>query len=171
MHASHSLGLLLLRALIVFLVLGIAWIPVASLYDGALVTVSNRGLSEDAVLSVSDLAIDLTFKLGTQDAMLTIETFTLHTGLLVLLALVATTPGLPKLKRFTAVAGTAAGVFLLHPVILALVSWSLLVSIQNGNGAGNALVAFAVFWGAGPVAISVLWVYKAWLPALQTSSK
>ena len=76
MYASHNLGILLLRALMVFLVLGIVWIPVASLYDGALVTVSNWGLSEDSVLSVSDLAIDLTFKLGAQNAMLTIETFT-----------------------------------------------------------------------------------------------
>jgi hypothetical protein len=165
--ASGSLLSAVVKALWVFLILGAAWVWIAPLYDSLLAGASNWFLPDGLTLSASGLFMRLEYVGEPRNARLQFESFALHTGLLVLLALVLTTPSRKMVWRLAAAAAALAGVFILHLMGMTGFSRSLLSTLQSGGGSADALLGFAVFWGVTPAAFGLLWVYRAWLPALR----
>lgn len=167
MLANRNLLPAVAKTLWVFLVLGAAWVWIAPLYDSTLAGASNWFLPEGLTFSASGLFMRLEYVGEPHDATLQFESLALHTGLLVLLALVLTTPGRQMVWRLAATAMALTGVFVLHVIGLTAFARSLLNTLQSGGGSVDALLGFAVFWGVTPAAFGVLWVYKTWLPALR----
>ena len=167
MLVSGSLLSAVVKTLWVFLILGAAWVWIAPFYDSLLAGASNWFLPDGLTFGASELFMRLEYVGEPHDATLQFESFALHTGLLVLLALVLTTPGRQMVWRLAATATALAGVFVLHLIGITGFARSLLNTLQSGGGSADSLLGFAVFWGVTPAALGLLWVYKTWLPALR----
>lgn len=148
--------------------LAVLWPLAAEGYDGLVVRLAlvPRGI----VLRATEDQVRVEFLGQAPVAWLNIHGFIMHFGLILVLALVAATPGLALPRLALGVAATAVLAPVAHA--LGLTAWLWALSAALGAGASLAtferlMTGFAVFWGVVPIVVGGVWCYRFWLPALR----
>ena len=163
---------LAMRALAVVVIAASLWPFLADAYDGLVVTAAGSSLPEEIAARAGNERIYLDFLSGNGGVGLSIQGFVLHFGLILVMALVVSTPGLGLAGMATWLAG-AAGLFIAaHVVGLALFVWGLWLATyreQSVVTVGGTMAAFAIFWALLPAVAGGTWCYWLWLPALRRS--
>ena len=164
---------LAVRALAVVVIAASLWPYVADAYDGVVVGMAGVFSPGELALRAADGRIYMDFLGGTKETGLSIHGFVLHFGLILVMALVASTPALGLVKTVAWLVGTAGLFLLTHIVGLSLLVWGLRSAFQGEEGVvtvGQTMTAFAIFWALLPAVVGGAWCYRYWLPALRRSA-
>jgi hypothetical protein len=150
-----------------FIVASVAWMRVSSFYNEGAVAATNVFLPNDLWLEVfgSSIAIK-TLNAGVVEQDF-ITSLTLHSGFLVVLALVAGTPWRSWLWRGMAGVYVAACFFLIQIIGMAIFAVMLRRAFHGEVGYNEVQIGFAIFWALTPLAIGGAWAYRFWLPAFR----
>ena len=163
---------LAVRALAVVVIAASLWPFLADAYDGLVVAVAGGFLPGEMAVRAGEGRIYLDFLNGDGGVGLSIQGFVLHFGLILVIALVVSTPGLGLARMATWLAG-AAGLFIAsHIVGLSLFVWGLWLATygeQSVVTVGGTMAAFAIFWALLPALVGGAWCYWSWLLALRHS--
>ena len=147
-----------------FIVAGAVWYRLGPFYDAWLASAATALLPADLWLEDSRRTLVIVYQGDAQPYRQAIDTLVLHSGVVIVLALVASTPN--RSWRWLTAAGLAVtvGFFSLHVVALTIFGLALRASVSGGLLAGDALIGFAIFWGLTPVVLGGAWAYWFWLP-------
>ena len=150
-----------------FVIVSLAWVWVSSLYNDAIVAGANALLPSGLSLRTLGGTIIIDMTVDGQEFRHGIDSLVLHSGLLIVLALVAGTPARSGQWRAYAGGYVAACFFLLQVIAMAIFALMLRRSI-NGLAVGSDVqIGFAIFWALTPLAIGAAWAYRFWLPAFR----
>ena len=159
------------RALVLLLLVPLVWITVADDYNDAIAAPVRVLLPGD--LTVNAVGRHILIQEPGRGAPVSIDGFTLHYGLILLVVLVLAAVGIGFLPRIAWLLGLAAGTYLTHVVGLALlslgVSWAS-TTASVGDPGGFVYSSFAVFWGLLPPIIGGAWAVWYWLPRLSKTA-
>ena len=159
------------RALVLLLLVPLAWITVAHKYNEALVALAQPLLPGDLSLRALDTHISIERTAGA--APVSIDGFTLHYGLILLTVLVLAAVGIGVLQRIGWLVGFGIGVYILHVVGVVLLARGVAWAAEGGPGAGSDTMVFsvfAVFWGLLPPLIGGAWAFLYWLPRVSAEA-
>ena len=163
---------LAVRALALVVIAASLWPFLADAYDGLVVTVAGGFLPGEIAVRAGEGRIYLDFLSGNGGVGLSIQGFVLHFGLILVMALVVSTPGLGLARMATWLVG-AAGLFVAaHILGVSLFVWGLWLATYGGQSVvtvGGTMAAFAIFWASLPAVVGGAWCYWFWLPALRHS--
>jgi hypothetical protein len=148
-----------------FIVLSVVWLRFAPTYNEALVSSANVFLPGDLWLAGFGDVIRVTHLAGGQEYRQDIDALVLHSGLLIVLALIAGTPSRSWLWRLFAGAMITGLFFLIQVVAMAVFATMLKRSLGPEVLEGDVQIAFAIFWALTPLSVGVAWAYRFWLPA------
>ena len=165
---------LAVRTLAVVVIAASAWPLVADLYDGLLVRVASTFSPAEIDLRAANGRIYVDFLSSEPGTGLSIHGFVSHFGLILVMALVATTPRLAFVKAMAWLVAVAALFSVMHIVGLSLFVLGLRSPLQGEEQVvtvGGTMAAFAIFWALLPAAVGGAWCYRYWLPALQTPTR
>ena len=149
------------------IVIGVVWLRLSPLYEAWLVGGANILLPDDLWLGDFGPAITFNHASDGQSFRHGIDPLVLHSGMVIVLALVAATPGRSIRWRAQAAVAVAGGLFALQVAALAVFAFALRSSVSGGLLAGDALIGFAMFWASTPLVIGGAWAYRFWLPAFR----
>ncbi|MDO8749875.1 MAG: hypothetical protein Q7K03_01850 [Dehalococcoidia bacterium] len=157
------------RTLAVVVIAASVWPFAADAYDGMVVRLAGGFLPSDIVVRAGEGRIYLDFLGGEKGAGLGIQGYVLHFGLILVAALVVTTPGLGVVRAVAWTAGVLGMFLAVHVAGVALFVWGIHAATQEDGGVtiGQVMAAFAVFWALLPAVIGGAWCYWRWLPALR----
>ena len=148
------------------------WPFVADAYDGLVVKAAGRFLPEEIAARAGDGRIYLDFIEEEARVDLVIHGFVLHFGVILVMALVVSTPGLIPVRMAAWLIGVAGLFIVMHIVGFSLLVWGLRLADQGGESVvtlGETMTAFAIFWALLPAVVGGAWCYRYWLPALRRS--
>ena len=172
MARMSSYVYLAVRTLALVVIAASLWPFVADAYDGLVVRVAGSLSPSEMAVRAADGRIYLEFLGGASEKGLSIHGFMLHFGLILVMALVASTPSL-GLARMVAWMAGVAGLFLtVHIAGLSLFIRGMSAAFQGEESVaavGRVMTAFAIFWGLVPAVVGGAWCYWHWLPALRGS--
>ena len=159
------------RTLAVVVIAASLWPFAADRYDALVVRLAGGFLPADIVARAGEGRIYLDFMSGEKGAGLGIQGYVLHFGLILVAALVVTTPRLSLVRAVGWMAGVLGMFVAIHVAGLALFVWGLHAATQEASGItiGQVMTAFAVFWTLLPAVVGGAWCYWRWLPALRNS--
>jgi len=160
------------RTLALVVIAASLWPFVADAYDGLVVRLAGNFTPPEAAVRAADGRIYLDSLGGAGGTGLSIHGFVLHFGLILVLALVASTPGLGLARTAAWLAGVAGLVFATHIAGLALLIRGLEAAFQEEESeaaVGRIMTTFAIFWALLPAVVGGAWCYRYWLPALRGS--
>ena len=147
-----------------FVVAGVVWYRLGPLYDGSLASVATALLPADLWLEDSRRTLVIFHQADARLYRQAIDTLVLHSGVVIVLALVASTPNRAWPWLTSAVLSVTGGFFVLHVMALTIFALALRSSVSGGLLAGDVLIGFAIFWGLTPVVLGGAWAYRFWLP-------
>lgn len=152
------------RALVSLITISILWSLVAGYYNDLLVALARPMTPGDVVLRSPGTL--LAFEAPRLMEPLTVDAFTLHFGLILLMVLVISAVGLGAVERVRWLAAMALGSLLYHVVGVILLSYGISWAARGGS---SRLVfsLFAVFWGLVPAAGGGVWAFAYWLPRVR----
>ena len=159
------------RALVLLILVPLAWLTVAARYNEALVA-PVRGLVP-AEMSVAATGRHIMIQTPAMRTPVSIDGFTLHYGLILLTVLVLAAVGIRAQARIAWLVGLGLGTYLLHVAGVTLlargISWSVVGSSAESS---STLVysLFAVFWGLLPPIVGGAWALWYWLPRMARSA-
>ena len=164
---------LAVRTLAVVVIAASVWPFAADAYDGMVVRLAGGFLPADIVARAGEGRIYLDFLGGEKGAGLGIHGFVLHFGLILVAALVVTTPGLGLVRAVAWTAGVLGLFVAVHVAGVALFVWGVHEATQEDGGVtiGQVMTAFAVFWALLPAVLGGAWCYWRWLPVLRGPSQ
>lgn len=138
------------------------WLTVAARYNKAFVAVADAVVQGQTALKALGSHISITHPRMAEPVSL--DSFTLHFGLILLTVLVLAAVGIPTLQRVAWLAGMWAGMFVLH--VLGVAALAMAIGWSAGSGGAGDLIfrLFAVFWGLVPAVIGGLWAFLYWIP-------
>ncbi len=155
------------RAFVLLLLISLLWATIAKPYNQALVSVAGPLLSDK--ISVKVLGKHIVIAGSESSSPVSIDGYTLHFGLILMVVLVLAAVGIGAVPRISWLLALAMGVFLLHVVGVALlargVAW--ISDASSSENSGRLVFSmFAVFWGVLPVAIGGTWCFLYWIPRI-----
>ncbi len=150
------------RVLVLVLLLPLLWLGVAERYNEALTAAAETLLPAEFSLRV--VGSHIIFSHPTH-ALISIEGFTLHYGLILLSALILGAVGIGMAQRIGWLLGLGVGTYLLHVVGVAMLARGVVwASTDSAERSGDRVFsAFAVFWGLIPPIIGGAWAVWYWL--------
>ena len=158
------------RLLILSVLLSMLWLFAAQYYNVALVSLADiispnetslKALGSRILIDVPDL-----------DAPISIHSFTLHYGLILMLALVLASVGIGIISRLKWLTAICFGALATHALgVAALSIGATWASGYAPSDEASRLVysIFAVFWGLLPAVIGGAWCLFFWLPKFSSS--
>ena len=150
-----------------FLVISLVWLPFSSTYDSVIVSGTNVLLPADMWLSRFGGTFMVRIVVEAKEYGLAVDALMLHSGLIIVLALVAGTP----LRSWIWRGGAAGTVVILFYVLqvtgMAVYAVTLRSVIAGETLLGDVQIGFAIFWGLTPLVIGGLVTYRFWLPVFQ----
>ena len=153
-----------------FIVASLAWVRVSSFYnEGAAATV-NVLLPDHLWLEVLGRSITINAVAEGSTYRQGVDSLVLHSGLLIVIALVAGTPWHSLTWRALASVYVAACFFLVQVIGMVIFALMLRRSIDGGVLENDVQIGFAIFWALTPLVIGGGWAYRFWLPAFGVRS-
>ena len=156
-----------LTAWVAFIVLSVAWLLLGGLYTDGIVWGANGLLPSDLWLSRLGGTLSVRHVAGGEDYAHTIDSLVLHSGLLIVVALVAGTPERSWGWRTGAGVFIAAGFFLLQVVGMAVFAFMLRRTLTGAVLPGDVQIGFAIFWALTPLIVGGGFAYAFWLPVFR----
>ena len=157
------------RALILVMLVPLWWLTLAERYNTALVALAKNLVGDTPSLSVLGTRILIDY--NTEFLPFSLDSLTLHSGLVLLSVLVLASVGVSILPRIGWLIAFAAGAYILHVAGLALLTRGI-VWASNGDdveeSARLVLRLFAIFWGLIPALAGGAWAFGYWLPRMNT---
>jgi hypothetical protein len=150
-----------------FIVASVIWARTSSFYNEGTAAAANVFLPRDVWLDVFGRSLQISVVTETAPAVLGVNPLALHSGLLVVVALVAGTPWRSVTWRLVAGAYMAACFFLVQVIGMAIYALMLRQSVDGGVLVDDVRIGFAIFWGLTPMVIGGAWAYRFWLPAFR----
>lgn len=148
------------KTIIFFVLIGILWHFIAPAYNHLLAAVSDA-------ISPSDIATDSDGRMinvTSQTVSAGIHGQDLHYGLLLVIALIAATPGLRLIQRLKFIPIAVVVMFVIHVIGILIFAWS-------APGDNPLLVLFSVLGSAlFPIVIWVVLSFRYFMPKLQEAS-
>jgi hypothetical protein len=150
-----------------FLAISLVWLRFSSIYDSAIVSGANALLPADLWLSRFGGTLTVRIVADTKEYGLAVDALMLHSGLIIVLALVAGTP-----RRSWTWRGGAAGIvvvlfYVLQVTGMAVYAVTLRSVLVGENLLGDVQIGFAIFWGLTPLVVGGLVTYRFWLPVFR----
>lgn len=164
MRAPPSLARTGLTVIWTFIVASVVWTRVSGFYNDAIAFVANLLLPGDLWLDAFARTIRIEHVANGETYRQSVDSLVLHSGLLIVVALVAGTPWRTARWRATAAACMAAGFFLLQVAGVAVFALMLKRSLLGGVTTDEVNVGFAIFWALTPLLAGGVWGYRYWLP-------
>ncbi|MDA0799255.1 MAG: hypothetical protein O2884_11375 [Chloroflexi bacterium] len=150
-----------------FIVASVAWLRVSSFYSDGTVAATNVFLPDGlwlewlgGTITINAVVEGATYRQG-------VHALALHSGLLIVVALVAGTPWRSLTWRALAAGYVAACFFLIQVIGMAVYVLLLRRSVDGGVLANDVEIGFAIFWALTPMGIGGWWAYRFWLPAFR----
>lgn len=156
------------RALVLLLIMVIAWFSLAEHYNQALAAVAGPLLPDDAI--VWELGTQLIYEHPVFSDKVAIDGLTLHFGLVLVSVVVLAAVGIGVMPRLTWLAAMVAGSFLVHVAGVALLGRGLVWAGGTDSPDSSVrlvLSLFAVYWGLLPPVVGGLWCFAYWLPRVR----
>lgn len=153
------------RALVLLLLIPILWIGLAERYNQALVVLARILVPEGVSLRV--IGSHILIEHHGLASPVSIEGFTLHHGLVLLVVLVLAAVGIGLAVRIGWLLAMGVGAFLLHVVGVALLAHGVAWASSSTWGESSSTLVFslfAVFWGLLPAVFGLAWCFLYWLP-------
>ena len=153
------------RALVLLLLIPILWIGLAERYNQALVVLARILVPEGVSLRV--IGSHILIEHHGLASPVSIEGFTLHHGLVLLVVLVLAAVGIGLAVRIGWLLAMGVGAFLLHAMGVALLAQGVAWASSNAWGESSGTLVFslfAVFWGLLPAVLGLAWCFLYWLP-------
>ena len=147
-----------------FIFLSVVWMRIADVYNGAIVSGANAFLPSDLWLSEFAGSLTVNHVAGGQEYRHGFDSLVLHSGLLIVLALVAGTPARGVAWRIAAGVFIAGNFFLVQVAALAIFALALKSSLSGTVLGGDVQIGFAIFWGLTPLIVGGALAYLFWLP-------
>ena len=165
MPQAPSLGRTSFVVIWSFIVVSVVWTRLGTFYNDAMVAAANVQLPANlwletrggSTLTVNHVADGEFYRHG-------IDSLVLHSGLLIVLALVAGTPVRSWLWRLIAAGYVSACFFLIQLVGMVVFAVMLRNSLSDAVLANDVRIGFAIFWALTPLGIGGAWAYRFWLP-------
>jgi hypothetical protein len=155
------------RALILIILIPLLWLTVAERYNTALVAVAKNLVGDTPSLSV--LGTRIMIEYSPTALPFSLDSLTLHSGLVLLSVLVLASVGEDILSRIRWLIAFITGAYILHVVGIALLTRGIVWS----SGAADVeestrlvLKLFAIFWGLIPALAGGAWAFGYWLPRM-----
>jgi hypothetical protein len=158
------------RALILVMLIPLLWLTVAERYNTALVTVAKYLVGDTPSLSV--LGTSITIKYSPAALPFSLDSLTLHSGLVLLSVLVLASVGVDILPRIGWLIAFIIGAYTLHVVGLALLTRGIVWSSGGADVEESTrlvLKLFAIFWGLIPALVGGAWAFGYWLPRMNAT--
>ena len=155
------------RALVLVMLVPLLWLTVAEQYNTALVALAKYIDGDTASLSV--LGTRILIEYSPTALPFSLDSLTLHSGLVLLSVLVLASVGVGVLPRIGWLIAFAAGGYILHVAGLALLSRGFVWASSGGDVESSTrlvLKLFAIFWGLLPALAGGAWAFGYWLPRL-----
>lgn len=149
-----------------FVVVGVVWLRLSLFYEEWLVAGTNLVLPPGVMLEHAGTALAVRVVRDGLDFVQRFDPLLLHSGIVIVLSLVAATPGRKILWRTAAVLAAAGGLFALQVSAMAAFALALQSAAGGGLGVGDVLAGFAIFWALTPLVVGGAWAYHFWLPGL-----
>jgi len=136
-----SLARFFLKTIILLIVLGICWYFIAPVYDRVLTAVSGLLINGQAVLKAND-----SIYFYKPNGLLAggVYALSLHYGLVLVIVLIAATPGMKLVRRLQATGIAVAGIFLLNVISIVLFAQRALSGAADAGTGSPVIVLFAV---------------------------
>jgi hypothetical protein len=155
------------RALILVMLVPLLWLTVAERYNTALVALAKNLVGDTPSLSV--LGTRILIEYNTAALPFSLDSLTLHSGLVLLSVLVLASVGVGTLLRIGWLIAFAAGAYILHVTGLALLTRGIVWASSGDDVEESALLVlkvFAIFWGLIPALVGGAWAFGYWLPRM-----
>ena len=153
-----------------FVVVGVVWLRLSPFYEGWLVAGTNFVLPAGLMLEHAGTGLAVRVVYAGRDFAQGFDPLLLHSGIVIVLALVAATPGRSMRWRAAAVVVVAGALFALQVSAMASFAFALRNAAGGGLGLGEVLAGFAIFWALTPLVVGGAWAYHFWLPGLSAGS-
>lgn len=153
------------RALVLLLIVSILWVGVAGRYNEVLVKAVGPFLPAD--VSVRALGTHLRIEEPGLAASVSLDGFTLHYGLILMVVLVLAAVGISVVSRMGWLLAMVAGAFALHILGVALLARGVVWAAGSASPEESGRLVFSLFavsWGLLPAAIGGLWCLFQWKP-------
>jgi hypothetical protein len=153
------------RALILLLIVSILWVGVAGRYNEALVYLARPLLP--AEVSIDALGTHLRIEEPGLAAPVSLDGFTLHYGLILMVVLVLAAVGISIASRVGWLLAMVAGAFALHILGVALMARGVVWAAGSASPEASGRLVFSLFavaWGLLPAIAGGLWCYLYWMP-------
>ena len=152
------------RALVLLLLISLAWASVATSYNEAVVRSAVPLVPSEVSLKAlgSHFVID-----APGMAQVSMDGLTLHFGLVLMAVLVLAAVGLGVRSRLLWLAAMGGTAFILHIAGVALFAWGMywVGGSASPDSAGRLLMSlFAVFWALIPAVLGAAWCFLYWVP-------
>jgi hypothetical protein len=164
---------LAVRTLAVVVIAASTWPLVSDAYDRLIAAAASSFAPGEVALSAASGRIYLSFDGAGDAGRLSIEGIVLHFCLILMTALVVSTPGLSPYRVAGWLPAVFGILFGLHVAGLALLARGLDTAYgggRDGSVVGQVMSGFAIFWGLLPAVLGGLWCYRYWLPGLRELS-
>jgi hypothetical protein len=149
-----------------FAILSLALVRLGWYYDGALATTASALLPDGTWLERFGGTLVVYHTVGDGVIKHATDSLMLHSGVVIILALVAGTPGRSWLWRLAAGIVLGGAHFLFQAAGMAVFATMLVRTLDGTVLVGDALIGFAIFWALTPLVVGALWTWRFWLPAL-----
>ena len=155
------------RALILVMLVPLLWLTVAERYNTALIALAKYLDGDSPSLSV--LGTRILIEYSPTALPFSLDSLTLHSGLVLLSVLVLASVGVGILPRIGWLIAFAAGGYILHVAGLALFTRGIVWASGGGDVEESTrlvLKLFAIFWGLIPALAGGAWAFGYWLPRM-----
>ena len=155
------------RALVLVILIPLLWLTVAEKYNTALVALAKYLDGDTPSLSV--LGTRILIEYNPAALPFSLDSLTLHSGLVLLSGLVLASVGVDILPRIGWLIVFMAGSYILHVAGLALFTRGIVWASSGGDVEASTRVVlklFAIFWGLLPALAGGAWAFGYWLPRL-----
>ncbi len=155
------------RALVLVMLIPLLWLTVAERYNTALVAVAKNLVGDAPSLSVLGTRIMIEYSPAALP--FSLDSLTLHSGLILLSVLVLASVGVDILPRIGWLFTFIAGAYILHVAGLALLTRGIVWSSGGADVEESTrlvLKLFAIFWGLIPALAGGAWAFGYWLPRM-----
>lgn len=167
MLLSGKLLSFVFRALVLVMLIPLLWLTVAERYNTALVAVAKNLVGNTPSLSV--LGTRIMIEYSPEALPFSLDSLTLHSGLVLLSVLVLASAGVEILPRISWLIAFIIGAYILHVAGLALLTRGIVWSsggINVEESTRLVLKLFAIFWGLIPALVGGAWAFGYWLPRM-----
>ena len=159
------------RALVLLFPVSVLWISVAEHYNQTMVFLADPLLP--AGVSARVVGAHVIFADRALASPVSVDGFTMHYGLTLMVVLVLASVGIGVLPRMGWLLALVAGAFAMHVVGVALLGQGLAWAASAAAPEGSwklVFSLFAVFWGLLPAVIGGLWCLLYWAPRVSSGA-